>query len=232
MELSREGVILAEKKSLEIWRAGILSKVVLERTALVIVDLQVDFCSDQGALANLGSDVTPCRAVADRVTKFLPEVRGKLGMIAFFQLVYDPAKMSESQRERLLRDGKPVICSPEGAGIDLFLSPGRDDLVFQKHRYSAFTNSQFRQVLRERAIETVAVAGVDTHICVEGTVRHGYDLGYRMLVLSDLVGTRESERARHENSLAICERYFGFVVDSQALLGIPERSTESAKIDG
>jgi len=68
--------------------------------------------------------------------------------------------------------------------------------------------------LRERLITTVAVTGVDTHICVEGTVRAGYDLGYRMLVLSDLVATRRSEFARHENSLALCERYFALTITS------------------
>jgi len=61
---------------------------------------------------------------------------------------------------------------------------------------------------------------VDTHICVEGTVRHGYDLGYRMLMLSDLVATRRSELARHENALAVCERYFGLVIDSKMLLDV------------
>jgi ureidoacrylate peracid hydrolase len=222
-------VILADKQSIDIWRAGVLSKVLPERTALAIIDLQIDFCSERGALAALGSDVSPSRAVADRVTKFLPRIRGRLGLIAFFQLVYDPAHMSEAQRERLLRDGKPVICAPEGGGAELCLSPELDDMVFQKHRYSAFSNSEFRQVLHDRAIDTVAVAGVDTHICVEGTVRHGYDLGYRMLVVSDLVGTRRAESARHENSLALCERYFGMVVDSQILLQISQRSSQLDK---
>jgi nicotinamidase-related amidase len=66
----------------------------------------------------------------------------------------------------------------------------------------------------------VAVTGVDTHICVEGTIRHGYDLGYRMLVLSDLVGTRASEFARHENALALCERYFAIGLESGAFLNV------------
>jgi ureidoacrylate peracid hydrolase len=72
--------------------------------------------------------------------------------------------------------------------------------------------------LHERSISTVAVVGVDTHICVEGTVRQGYDLGYRMIVLSDLVATRQSEFARHETSLAICGRYFALTMESDAFL--------------
>jgi ureidoacrylate peracid hydrolase len=200
------------------WRSIVLSKVDPKRTALVVIDLQNDFCSEQGALAALGSDVSPCKAVAERIAGFLPKVREQVGVVAFFQLVYDVEKMSESQRERLIRDGKPVVCAAGSAGCELFLQPGPNDLIFAKYRYSAFSNEQFVGVLRARSISTVVAVGVDTQICVEGTVRHGYDLGYRMLVLSDLVATRRSELARHENSLALCERYFSTMLDSSEFL--------------
>src|SRR5262249_48320886 len=144
----------------------------------------------------------------------LRKVRGALPLVAFFRLVYDPDKMSESQKERLIRDGKPIICLPGSSGVELFVTPEGSDLVFTKHHYSAFTNKEFLGVLHERAIKNIVVTGVDTHICVEGTVRHGYDLGYRMLVLPDLVGTRGSELAQHQNSLAICERYFAVSLES------------------
>lgn len=202
------------------WRASVLSKVNSEHTALLVIDLQNDFCSDGGALAALGSDVSPCKAVAERMAKFLPRVRDKVSLVAFFQLIYDTEKMSESQRERLIRNGKAVILAPGDVGSELFIRPASSDLIFVKHRYSAFTNERFRQTLQERSITTVAVAGVDTHICVEGTVRQGYDLGYRMLVLSDLVATRASELTRHENSLALCERYFGLTLASDKFLDI------------
>ena len=152
------------------------------RTALLVIDLQIDFCSDDGALAALGSDVSPCRAVANRIAGFLPTIRADVALTAFFRLIYDPEKMSESQRERLIRNGRPIICAPESAGSELFIKPVPGDLVFTKHRYSAFSNDQVCRLLHERSITTVAVVGVDTHICVEGTVRQGYDLGYRMIV--------------------------------------------------
>ena len=213
------------------WKAGVLSKVNPRHTALLVIDLQRDFCCEDGALAALGSDVSSSRATAERIGHFLPRVRGIVDLIAFFRLVYEPAKMSEAQSERLLRDGKPIICAPGSAGSDLIVTPAKEDLVFTKHRYSAFSNQQFQEILRDRSITTVVVTGVDTHICVEGTVRHGYDLGYRMLVLSDLVATRKSEFARHENSLALCERYFGLTITSSTFLEMCEaREGRSATI--
>src|SRR5262245_25325294 len=94
------------------WKAAALQNVDPRRTALLVIDLQTDFCSPNGALAALGSDVSPSAAVAERIRSFLPEVREHLGLVAFFKLVYDPAKMSPSQRERLLRDGRPLLCDP------------------------------------------------------------------------------------------------------------------------
>ena len=210
------------------WRENALSKIEPSHTALVVVDLQMDFCSDDGALALLGSDVSPCKEVAYRIAKFLPRVRGELAITAFFRLVYDPGQMSEAQQERLMRNGRPVICAPEGTGTDLFIAPAPGDLIFEKHRYSAFSNEQFRRLLRDRSITTVVVVGVDTHICVEGTVRQGYDLGYRMVVLSDLTATRQSEFARHENSLALCERYFAITIASEEFLAMLRRRSTLA----
>jgi ureidoacrylate peracid hydrolase len=210
------------------WKAAALRNVDPQHTAFLVIDLQTDFCSPNGALAALGSDVSPSAAVADRIKSFLPQVREELGLVAFFKLVYEPTKMSPSQRERLLRDGKPLLCDPRTGGCDLVISPGPSDLVFSKHRYSAFTNQQFCELLVERSIQTVVVTGVDTHICVEGTVRHGYDLGYRMLVVSDLVGTRASESARHEHALSLCDRYFSILIDSRTLLTVVREASNTS----
>lgn len=209
------------------WRRGILAKVQPETTALAVIDVQNDFCSDGGALAALGSDVSPCRIAAQRIADFLPRVRPLLRMVAFFRLEYDPPQMSAVQRERLLRDGRAVLCAPGSSGVGFFIEPGPTDKVFTKYRYSAFSNERFLDTLRSAPIETIAVTGVDTHICVENTVRHGYDLGYRMLVVSDLVATRKSELHRHEQSLQVAERYFGLAIDSVQLLQLLDRTPGS-----
>src|SRR6516225_9816938 len=154
----------SSKSIYDAWKSDVLSNVDPRRTALCVIDLQKDFCSEGGALASLGSDISPSKAVAERIGHFLPSVRGLLNLIAFFRLVYDPEKMSEAQRERLLRDGKPVVCNPYGGGSDLVVTPSAGDCTFVKHRYSAFSNRQFRNLLRERLITTIAVTGVDTHI--------------------------------------------------------------------
>jgi ureidoacrylate peracid hydrolase len=201
------------------WTDSILSSLEPTRTALAVIDVQNDFCSPTGALGLQGSDVTLCKVVAERISSAMPLLRRLVSCVAYFRLLYEPEKMSLPQRERLLVDGRPVLCAPTGTGGDFFrITPAESDLVFVKHRYSAFSVEAFRDQLRARDITTVLVAGVDTHICVEGTVRHGYDLGYRMVVLSDLVGTRQAEFHRHSLSLELCSKYFGIVVSSAELI--------------
>jgi nicotinamidase-related amidase len=122
----------ASKRHYDEWRTEVLTRVDPRRTALLVIDLQRDFCSPTGALAALGSDVSPSSAVASRIDRFLPSVREQLALVAFFKLVYDPKTMSAAQRERLLRDGRPILCDPTTAGCDLVLSPASSDLVFSK----------------------------------------------------------------------------------------------------
>ncbi len=88
-----------------IWKEDVLCSVDPRHTALLVVDIQNDFCSDDGTIASWGGDVSSCSEAADRITKFLPKVRGLLNFVAFFNLVYDPDRLSESQRERLMRSG-------------------------------------------------------------------------------------------------------------------------------
>ncbi len=210
------------------WSDDVLARVSPSRTLVAVVDVQNDFCDPGGALARLGGDVGPCRDAAERIRTFLSRVRPFGSEIAFFRLVYSPDAMNLAQRERLLRDGTPVVCNPLGSGTDLFLvEPTAADQVFVKHQYSAFSCEPFRRFLSARRIENILVTGVDTHICVEGTVRDGFDLGYRMLVLEDLVATRASAASSHQSSLAVIRRYFGLVLTSADLLQRWESSREA-----
>ena len=208
------------KPASEIWKAGVLSKIEPAHTALLIIDLQRDFCSDDGALAALGSDVSPCQAVANRIANFLPEARGQVAFVKLFS--NSSIKLMRCRRHNvsvLSATAKTVICVPGAPVLNCSLSQFPGDRIFENIVTAHFSRRSLPAVVeRLRSITTVAVAGVDTHICVEGTVRNGYDLGYRMLVLSDLVATRRAESNRHENSLALCERYFALTVDSGSFL--------------
>src|SRR5258707_1682961 len=74
----------AVRPEYETWKAGVLARVDPATTALIAIDLQRDFCSTDGALAALGSDVSPSASVVSRLERFLPSVRPLVNFVAFF----------------------------------------------------------------------------------------------------------------------------------------------------
>jgi nicotinamidase-related amidase len=97
------------------------------------------------------------------------------------------------------------------------LKPQAGDIVFKKHRPSAFIAMDLDLMLRNRGIQTVVLTGVSTEGGVEGTARHGVNLGYYMVVVRDAVGSLDREG--HDLALRYMENTFD-VVDSKQILSI------------
>ena len=96
------------------------------------------------------------------------------------------------------------------------MSPEDGDLVIEKHRHSAFVGTGLDQILRDRGIRTVVMAGVQTHVCVESTLRDASARGYYVVVARDCVGS--FDRDLHDKTLRCVEMHFGDVVDSADLV--------------
>jgi nicotinamidase-related amidase len=65
------------------------------------------------------------------------------------------------------------------------LAPRADEEIVQKVGVSAFQSTRLDALLRNAGVQDVVVGGAFTHMVVESTVRHGFDLGYRMTVVED-----------------------------------------------
>jgi nicotinamidase-related amidase len=101
------------------------------------------------------------------------------------------------------------------------LKPKSGDIVLLKRRPSAFIGTDLDLMLRDRDINTVVLAGVTSDAGILGSARHGLDLGYYMVVLSDCVGSPSPEK--HQLALKTMEILFD-VVDSPQLLSIWQRT--------
>ena len=78
--------------------------------------------------------------------------------------------------------------------------------------------TELEQVLRDRGVQTLVIAGVQTHVCIESSLRDGSARGYYIVVPRDCVGSYD--RALHEATLRCVEMHFGEVPDSDTLLGL------------
>ena len=190
-------------------------------TAVLVIDVQNDFCAPGGHIeANLGKDVADCQAVVGPIGRLVGGARAAGAAVIWVKADYDPAYLSRPIRARQAARGiEAAYCVSGTWGAEFYvLAPEDGDIVMEKHRHSAFVGTALEQVLRDRGIQTLVIAGVQTHVCVESSLRDGSARGYYIVVPRDCVGSHD--RALHEATLRCVAMHFGEVVDSDALLGL------------
>ena len=195
----------------------------VERTALLVIDAQNDFCSPSGYFADMGFDVGPCTRVTSRIAATVTDLRAR-----GFPVVWTMSTNTDPPRRRLRplrfrRDAPggrpPDQFTPGSWGWQIVdeLAPQDHDLVIQKPRYDAFLRTSLEAELRSRGVDTVVITGVITNCCVDTTARSAFMRGFDVLVLEDCVATFAEERDLHDASLRNLSLLFAVVESSSAL---------------
>jgi ureidoacrylate peracid hydrolase len=195
----------------------------LERAALLVVDVQNDFCHPDGYFARVGFDVRPCAEAAARLVPVVAGARA-LGLPVVWTMSTNadpPIHRLLPQRFRRTEavDRPPDRFAPGSWGWQLVgaFEPQDDELVVRKPRYDAFLRTSLEDDLRTRGIETVVVTGVITNCCVDTTARSAFMRGFDVLVLQDCVGTFAEERDLHDAALRNLSLLFAVLGDSSVL---------------
>jgi ureidoacrylate peracid hydrolase len=183
-----------------------------ERAALVIVDMQNDFCHPEGAEAALGANVHLVGEMAPRLIGFLAEARHAGVRIIFVRTLHSPWTNSSvwTGRGRGRHAASTVqLCLPGTWGAQFYAGleprqspewdPAQSDYVVTKHRYSAFVDTDLDLVLRVQRIETLIMAGTASNGCVEATAHTGFMRDYAVVYLSDC--SAASTREKHAEAL-------------------------------
>jgi ureidoacrylate peracid hydrolase len=183
--------------------------------ALLVVDVQNDFCDPNGGCAKAGVlpyDTSMIEAMTPVLMHTVEGARRRGMKVVWIRTEYGNATNSPGWIRR--GAGKPlIICRPGTWGADWYrVAPKEEDFVVTKHRYSGFLYTALETVLRVHGISTVAVAGVTTQVCVETTARDAFMRDFQVTVLSDC--TASFDRGMHEASLRALSTHFGSVMDS------------------
>jgi ureidoacrylate peracid hydrolase len=181
-------------------------------TALLVVDLQNDYCAPGGAFENAGHDISTMRELPPRVANLVDAARTGGAMVVYVQNTVDPEgrmRTALQRRKRIRLAGTPryVIDGTWGHEFAAPLRPTKDDILIRKYTSSAFGGTPLDQTLRAARIELVVVTGVVTWGCVLATAHGAAALGYVPLVASDCVGGEDPYL--HEAALAMMRRSFG-----------------------
>lgn len=198
-------------------------------TALLVIDLQNDFCSPLGLMASMGKDVSGMDAMIERVEELIKVCEQVAIPVFYTQQIYDRAKLTELQKEQYDLDGKMVTCDIADDGYKFYKLNPPNERVFPKYTYDVFSNKSLGGELVMRGIKTLIVTGVSTQICVETAIRNGFDIGYKIVVPRDLVATTSSDPDTQTRTLRLVEKTYGVVLDSSELmhiLGQPKLTTK------
>ncbi len=132
--------------------------------------------------------------------------------------------------EKFRAEGRLVIHvghnARNGTGFHASVAPIDGEKVFFKDEVSAFNGTDLLSHLKERKVQRLVIAGMQTHMCVEAAVRAAYDLGFECILVEDACATRnlkykgrETAAADvHASTLATLDRNYATVVDTETFL--------------
>ena len=166
------------------------------RTALVIIDMQRDFLEPGGFGETLGNDVSLLTAAVGPCKVALTAARAAGVLVIHTRAGHrpdlsdaPPAKLERGEPAKRIGDpgpmGRILIRGEAGHDIVDALAPAPGEVVLDKPGKGAFHQTDLAQILANRGIDTLMVAGVTTEVCVHTTIREGNDRGYRCVALGD-----------------------------------------------
>jgi len=202
----------------------------VERTALVLIDMQRDFLEPGGFGQSLGNDVgllaaavAPCRALLDAARR--------QRMLVVHTREGHRADLSDAPAAKVERGppgrrigsegpmGRILVRGEAGHDIVAALAPEEGEPVVDKPGKGAFYATDLQTILQNRRIDALIVCGVTPEVCVHTTVREANDRGYRCIVPGDCCASYFPEF--HEVALRMIEAQggiFGWVSNSAAVL--------------
>ncbi|MDK3255439.1 cysteine hydrolase family protein [Blastococcus capsensis] len=190
-------------------------------TALIVVDVQNDFCDPAGVCGVAGSDTSGVVDMVPRLERLLKSARAAGVFVVFVQTTHDETTDSVVWLSRRAVDtalaGTPTsTCRPGSWGAEFYkVTPAPDEPVVIKHRYSAFTDTNLDAVLRGGGITSLLFAGVSTDVCVESSLRDGLFHDYHVTLVEDCCASYHPEG--HAATIRTVSRYFGAVTTSGEL---------------
>jgi ureidoacrylate peracid hydrolase len=189
--------------------------------ALIVVDMQNGFVAKGGSYDRIGMNTPLYREIIPKLNDLIEFCRAMEIPVFYTEAVKESSGIDmltkvhnflpKSRQERL----KVPICirgTWDGVTIDE-LKPKENDPVVIKRRDSAFQDTELRVWLQSLGINLLVFTGIDTSICVETSLRDGFNIGYDVMIISD--ATASGNKRHYETTLERVRDYYGLVMDSE-----------------
>ncbi|MFC4698270.1 cysteine hydrolase family protein [Enterococcus aquimarinus] len=205
------------------------------RTAFLIIDMQTDFCGEQGYVNVMGYNLSLTAAPIKPIKKMLDAVRETDITVIYTREGHEPdlsdAPYNKVLRSKIIGNGVGIGEEPEG-GLGRLLVRGEEnwdiidelypepgDFVVDKAGKGAFGSSNIHMVLKNLGITHLIIAGITTDVCVHTIMREANDFGYWCMMLKDSVGATDyGNHLAAIKSVKMQGGVFGNVSDSDKVI--------------
>ena len=192
----------------------------LRRTALVVVDMQNDYCHAEGTYARNGFACFDIDAAVQATVRAIGMCKERKIPVVYVRMVWNSDTNGYPIDAGLIVDESRPFLRHEGLrrgswGAEVLSELPAPDYMIEKTRYSGFHNTPLEALLRGLGVDTILLAGVITNVCVEATARDAFHRDFRFVVLADCVSGFNQKL--HEASLETL-KIFGRVAPSADVL--------------